>query len=133
MCSLLSKLYDATLDKNLKWPSKIKSILDQTELTYMPCDPFLNVKRSQLLIKQICYHNFLFRWKENVAINSQREIYRLFKKCHSAPRASNLQTDASAAEVRLKIHGNLKNTKQIWILGSWRYLIGWISRFRVDL
>ena len=81
MCSLLSKLYDATLDKNLKWPSKIKSILDQTELTYMPCDPFLNVKSSQLLIKQICYHNFLFRWKENVAINSQREIYRLFKKC----------------------------------------------------
>ena len=80
LCSLLSKYYDDTHDANLKWPSKIKSILHETELTYMWYDPFLNVKSSKLLLKQICHDNFIKHWKKNMAKNSQCKVYKLFKE-----------------------------------------------------
>ena len=35
MCSLLSKLYEESNDQNIRWPAKIKSILADTDLSYL--------------------------------------------------------------------------------------------------
>ena len=90
MCSLLSKYHDDTLDEKLKWPSKIKSILDENELTYMWFDPFLKIESSKLLLKQKCNDNFIQRWKEKLAINSQCKVYKLFKQ---SPKIERYLTD----------------------------------------
>ena len=90
MCSLLSKHYDDTLDEKLKWPSKIKSILEETELNYMWYDPFLNVESAKLLLRQKCQDNFIKRWKENLANNSQCKVYKLLKE---TPKIENYITE----------------------------------------
>ena len=92
MCSLLSKLYEQSNDQNLRWPAKIKSILSDTELSYLWQGQVADYKYCKEELKSKCRKNFIDKWKDEIQSNSQCEFYRIIK---DSPKMENYLTNLS--------------------------------------
>ena len=92
MNSLLNKIYEDNDGQKLKWPAKIKNILEDTGLSYLWHVQVADYLDSKSQIKSKCHKLFLDRWTEAVRSNSQCDFYRLIK---SQPKLENFLIDLS--------------------------------------
>ena len=92
MCSLLSKLYEQSNDRNIRWPAKIRNILSDTELSYLWQVQVADYDYCEEELTSKCHKNFIGKWKEEIKSNSQCEFYKIIKE---SPKIENYLTKLS--------------------------------------